>query len=979
MKKTAFLILLSLLSLSVWATSLSEVEAFKIAQKYHSGLRNVEMKESVRCYKTSPKKEPEFYIFNAEKNEGFIIVSGESELTEVVGYSDEGKFVYGQIPDNMRLWLDGYAQYVRKVRENKIKAVRVDNYIFEPVVSPLLGNIAWEQGFPYNEKCPYDESQMVHCVTGCVATAVGQIMKYWEWPVFGIGSHSYNSNYGELIADFSKEYKWELIKDEYIRNYDRYGNYKQNFTFEEQEAVAQLMYDIGVSVEMNYTPFASSSSEFDAAKALNQYFLYNVTEYSRSSFTTSGWEKILKKKIDARCPILMVGTNLNESNIAYPHAFVVDGYDTAGYFHVNWGWGKQMCGYYNINYLNPDALIWEDVANADLGEAYTWIQHIFIPVPCRSGIPDKIQQPLRFYFSDETLSVGKNMFFKYEPFLLSANRLWNDNSSVYNGELRVCIENSIGDIIKGDRTFKVENLKVGESRSIELTEYVPDLSNAENGHYFLYLESKEYNEKNSFDWIPLQYMDMVYFEIENDVICIDSDLLPLECGLEGVDIAPFHGDFIITSSFRNENSVDIDGIIQLDIYDGSNDAFVEKYKERAIVYNQSESEYNFKVEVSDSYKKGNHYYAKLSFVDLLGENVELQPSLKFEFIVGEEEFKQKELVFDSFEEITGLFLSKDRYLISELDDVTCYNLYNMNPEEAVYDLSIGVYCLEGNFVTRGENTQMHFGTYDTQNALLRFPDFRKLEDGKYYLELQSKEISQEHNYGWIPVAGNSIQRRTHWLFLKKKADWLYAYSPENVVEVVELVPTGDAMSGEDYSVSAILKNISFDEASGQLKYYVYEVGKTERPLMSGNMSVSIPIDGMEEFPITLRMSPDLYQSGKSYVLELSDYMDEADTAKTFIGNSLFFKVVGDGGVEDVSKSVSVYPNPVVDHVVINACDAICHVKLFDYKGCIVKECDGFGRQLVSMNALDLPKGFYILVVETETGVFSRKIVCVKKE
>lgn len=187
------------------------------------------------------------------------------------------------------------------------------------------------------------------------------------------------------------------------------------------------------------------------------------------------------------------------------------------------------------------------------------------------------------------------------------------------------------------------------------------------------------------------------------------------------------------------------------------------------------------------------------------------------------------------------------------------------------------------------------------------------------------------------------------------------------------------MSGEDYSVSAILKNISFDEASGQLKYYVYEVGKTERPLMSGNMSVSIPIDGMEEFPITLRMSPDLYQSGKSYVLELSDYMDEADTAKTFIGNSLFFKVVGDGGVEDVSKSVSVYPNPVVDHVVINACDAICHVKLFDYKGCIVKECDGFGRQLVSMNALDLPKGFYILVVETETGVFSRKIVCVKKE
>jgi hypothetical protein len=292
-----------------------------------------------------------YYIFNSGTNNGFIIIAGDDNSTPVLGFTLSGNFDKNNLPPNFRKWLEGYKKELNYIIENDIKATtEIKNEWTTLTNSPNMTNAqassvnpllttSWNQSPYYNSLCPGGS------VTGCVATAMAQIMNYWEYPTQGTGFHSYNEDdYGTLSANFgSTTYQWTSMP---------------NNVSSSNNAVATLMYHCGVSVDMNYSPQSSGAYVIENSPtptacseyAFTTYFSYanSVQGVERVNYNTNSWIQLLKTELDAGRPIEYVGFGSGGG-----HAFVCDGYDNNDYFHFNWGWGGAYDGYFMIDALNP--------------------------------------------------------------------------------------------------------------------------------------------------------------------------------------------------------------------------------------------------------------------------------------------------------------------------------------------------------------------------------------------------------------------------------------------------------------------------------------------------------------------------------------------------------------------------------------------------------------------------------------------------
>lgn len=293
-----------------------------------------------------------FYVFNASTT-GFIIVAGDDNVTPILGYSDQGVFDPDSIPQNVAKWFEGYKSEIRSIIEQNIQPTNEIKDEWQSLkngntnnssakamasVNPLM-QTQWNQSPYYNSLCPGGS------VTGCVATAMAQIMKYWNYPATGSGFHSYNhQTYGTLSANFgSTTYQWGSMP---------------NSVNSTNNAVATLMYQVGVSVDMNYSPQVSGAYVISAQSpvtncseyALKTYFGYKNTlqGVQRANYNQTQWLNLLKTELDASRPILYAGFGSGGG-----HCFVADGYDNNDYIHFNWGWGGAYDGYFQINALNP--------------------------------------------------------------------------------------------------------------------------------------------------------------------------------------------------------------------------------------------------------------------------------------------------------------------------------------------------------------------------------------------------------------------------------------------------------------------------------------------------------------------------------------------------------------------------------------------------------------------------------------------------
>ncbi len=440
MKRGLLLLIIIILGVNLFANPVNETTAKQLAQNFWKTNNIIGVKgdkifkkrmDDARFVNVAQQcGYSEFFIFNNENGKGFVIIAADDCVTPILAYSYDNNFVADNLPPNLKDWLDGYAEQIRMAVDMKMpatdeistdwKCLREQKNLpikSETQVYPLI-TTTWGQSPYYNALCPYDYTHNERTVTGCVATAMAQIMKYWSYPEHGFGSHSYipqnHPEYGTQFADFSSTtYQWSAMP---------------NNVTSSNTAVATLMYHCGVAVEMNYgtdVSYAQIASqdgyfEYCAENAFKTYFGYKNTLYGVPKQDDAQWISLLKNELDNARPILYAGAGQTATGYS-GHAFICDGYNNSDYFHFNWGWSGQGQGnnnnaYYYINNLNP------------LNHNYSLMQHAVVGIE-----PNNTTYNFNLtYYSTPEMSNDEYWF--YDDISVYAEVL-NNGTGAFNGYL----------------------------------------------------------------------------------------------------------------------------------------------------------------------------------------------------------------------------------------------------------------------------------------------------------------------------------------------------------------------------------------------------------------------------------------------------------------------------------------------------------------------------------------------------------------
>lgn len=369
MKKNAFILTLLLtVSLSLFAEHVDPETARKVATTF---LNNNGAKSNQLVDLSKAAGFPNLYIFSGE--EGFVVMSADDCVKPILGYSLTGKFVAENMPENVNSWLQGYNDEIQYAIENGVKSTAEGKQVWNDLIQGKAGafrttavvealvKTTWDQHTPYNNLCPYDSDDNKKTLTGCVATAMAQIMNYWKFPSQGLGSHSYipsnHPKHGVQFADFgATTYDWNNMLNSYSGS---------SYSDTQANAVATLMYHCGVSVDMDYdysqtqsSHIGSSASTYNVMYALENYFNYAPCMHyeSKVSHSEGEWITMLKQELDNQRPLQYRGNKTTGGG----HSFVCDGYDDKNYFHFNWGWSGNFNGFYSVKTLCPDAAYTKD-------------------------------------------------------------------------------------------------------------------------------------------------------------------------------------------------------------------------------------------------------------------------------------------------------------------------------------------------------------------------------------------------------------------------------------------------------------------------------------------------------------------------------------------------------------------------------------------------------------------------------------------
>lgn len=408
MKKN-FLLLLSLmllLSVSAIAGPRSYQQAKAIAQR-QAAMLGIEMDAEVT---TSAKAAPRmsvssavspsatcYYVFANGEDKGFTIVSGDDRMPEVVGYSAQGTYDPDHLPANYVGFMKAYQETVEALLKGDAQVsgglAEVRQWRAEransAAVAPLLGGIKWNQGAPYNNMCPlYDGTN--RSVTGCVATAMAQVMMYYQYPKeLKTTIKAYNTQtYGIQIPEISSgaTYDWDNMLPDYS---------KSDYSSAQADAVAKLMYHCGAAVKMDYGPLSGANV---TPAILATYFGYDadlMQDLTRTVFTLQQWMTLIDNELKAKRPILYSGQASDEG-----HEFVCDGSDGKGLYHINWGWGGYQDGYFDLTILQPQK---GGAGSGSAVDGYNRNCSMIIGIAPDNG---KVDEPLASY--PQIMSINQN-------------------------------------------------------------------------------------------------------------------------------------------------------------------------------------------------------------------------------------------------------------------------------------------------------------------------------------------------------------------------------------------------------------------------------------------------------------------------------------------------------------------------------------------------------------------------------------------
>lgn len=347
MKKSYLLLLMLFVSIVAMGGPVTPDEARQKITKFMNPRRaNAISESSLKLVATSHyqvQKEvmaASYYVFNVGEGQGFVIAGADDRIPAVLGYSSKGQFDPQHMPENMKAWLQGYNDQMAYLNEHP-EAAAPQKTVSGGSIAPLLQS-EWDQGNPYNLLCPEDGGQ--HSVTGCAATAMAQVMYFWQWPKQTAaeipGYKSSEKGFVMSAIPAGKSIDWENMVPKYTGGE----------TDAQKQAVAELMLLCGTAVQMDYSANSSAASTSYVADAWVNYLDYDAaTIYeNRSSYRLAAWNQKVYDELAAGRPVLYAGQSSGGG-----HAFVIDGYGGDDYFHVNWGWGGGSNNYFLLSILDP--------------------------------------------------------------------------------------------------------------------------------------------------------------------------------------------------------------------------------------------------------------------------------------------------------------------------------------------------------------------------------------------------------------------------------------------------------------------------------------------------------------------------------------------------------------------------------------------------------------------------------------------------
>lgn len=953
-RTTTILIAICVSALFANGKQISQNAALSAARKY-SRTGQVAPAKNLRSDKTNNAP---YYAFNLEQ--GYVIVSGDDEMTELVGYAENGFFDAENVPPQMQLWLDGYAEYVAAVQSGKAKARKILLSDSPSVVVEPLVTTKWNQDAPFNNFAPEytdDNNNTQRCATGCAATAMAQIMKFHNWPEQGVGHYSYeHQSFGTISSNFSEHvYDWTNMIDRY--NNGEYSNVQA-------DAVALLMKDCGVSLNMNYGP-VSGASIYSYTPAFKNYFRYSSRTVNRSGCETAEFTKIITDELQEGRPIIYCGTGEDGG-----HAFVVDGYDTNYFLHVNWGWGGYSDGYFDMNYMDPTGL-----GIGGGSGAFKWNQGIVLARPLKDGVEpyEFIQQLCFVLFND----VQGGIFCEQE---MPANKgdvvtillrnTANLSGESFFGSLNVGVFDDSGALVTMGNEERIENnngeLLEFQSGSLYSVDLPMTLNTAgiADGNYIVRAMSKA----NGDVWRKFASTDCLNMTVADGKVYLSAPTPNITMvGIGSYDTATYKGfSFNADVTVHNSSSIPVDGSIMFTVTDSeTGDALSGSL--RAIVYDNCD----FKARISfpttsDFFVIGKTYNISFTgFQTTDGKTLPINNAIPLSFSIVENAEVQNSLTFFNINgNPFGMTVSNENF--SKTDDtmVSINCIGNANKE--TYMGYIGI-----------ETYNLHTGS-KWYSAIFKTVD---IVQGAYYAQLNAPfkalPIATAASDGVYRLSTVSREIRKEYLF----PDWLYTTNSSHIdfrvngSDVTVLHPVDEvAFSAAPESYPTIGTNCTFNldlenknDKSETISAGMYFVDQDNNGIGLAQVDgIALKAYEQQTVPVTVFIDPAKFHEGTHYAA----YPVIRKGESYILGVPYEFNGAT-SGINDVNAvNVKAYPNPVVDVLHVNV-EAL-RIDVYNAGGALVADASNAD----SVNVAHLPAGYYIAVVATADG--TARIPFVKK-
>lgn len=440
---------------------------------------------------------PTFYVFSTASRT--IIASADDVAVPLLGYIDSGNFDPARMPPQMKSFLESYSAEIAattasgRIHITKAAASRAERQAIEPLC--LTG---WNQDAPYNDLCPVKNGDRTY--TGCVATAMAQVMKYFSYPTKGSGSVSYSWNRQTLSLDLSAtEFDWGSMLD----------RYDASSSAASKTAVATLMKACGYAVGMSYGTAddgGSGAPSIAIVPGLVNYLNYDKATdlVYRDMFTLDDWNRKIYDNIRNIGPVVYCGSSSTGG-----HAFVIDGYSSDDFFHVNWGWGNAYDGYFKLSALNPDG---QGIGGYEGGYNYNQTAVVGMRKPVAGS--QKPAPTMGIFGSLKAIAQGRTLYFVSEDGGIINTSAWPGNFIF--GILLTDSSGSTSTLASDD----LGTLDAGQGYT-QLNVEVPE--NIRDG---IYTVSLAYKVNGASDWAPIKGNGGIVWQTEIEVS--DNGLIVLD-------------------------------------------------------------------------------------------------------------------------------------------------------------------------------------------------------------------------------------------------------------------------------------------------------------------------------------------------------------------------------------------------------------------------------------------------------------------